>query len=492
MAAQALVGWKLATGVLLADDRLIATQVTKTPLGVKDSETVEEQIENGDVTAAMKRLRETGRLKGVIVCALDARRDFSITRKLTPDDSERRPSELLAGRLGCSEDALAAGRETIKLPGGLYSLLVAAPRPLTLQILAGLGAGRNADARLVSVTHALHARSLHVHPRARRSKAEIRVLPGESACLALLSCGGSLVATRMFSMASDDDASAVRLAVLSLSTYAQEELSLAAIDGVVLHMGESAEALARECEGGYGLPTQLAPRLTADPESASLALAHLGTQMRPGELDLFAELRPAPGLRQTFPIKAAAVLLAVIGGAGFALWHETSSLEGENAKLKQLTEQYAKKAKVNAKDLVKLHEALESEYEVASSFITSRVFWADVLREVPLVVPSTGTIVDLDGRDVVKFPVTGKKKKKKKSESSVVAVSRQFMLSIEVPLDVADTSPPEVAELTGALETSPYFHEQFPRITGSNVRLLPAVRGLAARIMVMCFPQTKA
>jgi hypothetical protein len=490
MAAQALVGWKLATGVLLADDRLITTQVTKTPLGVKAFETAEERIENGDVTAAMQRLRETGRLKGLVVCAIDARRDFSITRKLTPDDAERRPGELLAGRLGCAEEALAAGRETVKLPGGVFSLLVAAPRPIALQLLAGLGGGRNADARLVSVTQALHARSLRVQPRTRRAKAEIRVLPGESACLALLSCNGSLVATRMFSMADDNDASAVRLAVLSLSTHAQEELGLPAIDGVILHMGESAEALAQECEGGYGLPTQIAPRLTADPDSASLALAHLGTQMRPGELDLFAELRPPPGLGQTFPIKAAAVLLAVIGGAGFALWHEASSLEGENAKLRKLTDQYAKKAKVNPKDLVKLHEALETEFGIASSFITSRVFWADVLREVPQVVPSSGTIVDLDGRDAVKFPATGKKKKK--GESSAVAVSRQFMLSIEVPLDAADTSPPEVAELTAALETSPYFHEQFPRITGSNVRLLPAVRGLAARIMVMCFPATKA
>lgn len=490
MAAQALVGWKLATGVLLADDRLITTQVTKTPLGVKGFETVEERVENGDVTAAMKRLRETGRLKGLVICAIDARRDFSITRKLTPEEAERRPGELLAGRLGCAEEALAAGRETVKLPGGAFSLLVAAPRPIAIQILAGLGGGRNADARLVSVTHALHARSLHVTPRARRSKAEIRVLPGESACLALLSCNGALVATRMFSMAGDDDASAVRLAVLSLSTHAQEELGLTAIDGVVLHMGESAEALAKECEGGYGLPTQLAPRLSADPESASLALAHLGTQLRPGDLDLFAELRPPPGLRQTFPVKAAAVLLAVIGGAGFALWHEASALEGENAKLKQLTEQYAKKAKVNPKELAKLHESLGTEYGIASAFITSRVFWSDVLREVPEVVPSSGTVVDLDGRDLVRFPAMGKKKKK--GESSGVTVSRQFTLSIEVPLDAADTSPPEVAELTLALETSPFFHEQFPRITGSNVRLLPAAKGLSARITVLCFPTAKA
>jgi hypothetical protein len=87
----------------------------------------------------------------------------------------------------------------------------------------------------------------------------------------------------------------------------------------------------------------------------------------------------------------------------------------------------------------------------------------------------------------VKFP-SGKKK----SDAAAPSVSRQLMLSIEVPLDEADSSPPEVAQLTAALETSPYFQKQFPRITGSNVRLLPAIKGLAARIMVMCFPQAKA
>jgi hypothetical protein len=168
--------------------------------------------------------------------------------------------------------------------------------------------------------------------------------------------------------------------------------------------------------GGYGLPTELAPRLTVDAESASLALAHLGTQMGPGDLDLFAELRPPPGLRQTFPIKAASVLLAVIGGAGFALWHEATSIEGENAKLRQLTEQYAKKAKVNSKDLVQAaRRARERVRRRRRASSPSRVFWADVLREVPSVVPASGTIVDFDGRDCVKFPPRARRRRRRAS-----------------------------------------------------------------------------
>jgi hypothetical protein len=489
MPAQALVGWKLATGVFLAEDRLIATQVTKTPLGVKGTETIEEPVENGDVKAAMQRLRETGRLKGAVVCGIDARRDFSITRKQAPDDADRRPSELLASRLGLGETSLVAAKETVRLPGGSFVSLTACPRDVAVQLLAGLGDGRKVDTRLVSVTHALYERALQLKPRPRRSKSEIRVLPGEEACLALLASNGSLLATRMFSMRNEEDSAAIWLVVMSLLTHAREELGLGSIDGVVLHTGEAGQPLAEACASGHGIPTQVGPRLSADPESASVALAHLGTQSRPGALDLFADLRPPPGLRQIFPVKAAAVLLAVIAGAAALLWHEAGKLEGESAKLAQLTQKYTKKAKVNPKDLVMVHDALATEFGIASSFITSRVFWSDVLREVPAVIPSTGTIIDLDGRDIVKFPVVSKKKK---SESMPVAVSRQLMLSIEVPLDEADTSPPEVAMLTDALGSSPYFQKQFPRITGSNVRLLPAVRGLAARIMVMCFPQARA
>ena len=487
MAAQALIGWKLATGVYLAEDRLVITQVTRTPLGVKGGETVEEPLEGG-LPAALARLREHGQLKGAVVCGLDARRDFSITSRLSPGDSQRRPAELLASRLGLSEDALVAARETVRLPGGACSLLTACPRPVASQLLAGLGAGgRAAGLRLATVALALHERALALRPRPRRVRSEIRVLPGEGAWMALLSCHGALVASRLFGAAGESDSAAVRLAVMSLATHAHEELGLGAIEGVVLHTGEAGAALAKDCEAGYRLPTQVAPRLSTDPESASFALACLGTLSRPGATDLFAGLRPPPGLRQSFPIKAAGLLLVAIAGAAGLLLHETGKLEAENEKLAKLAHKYAKKAKVNPKELVKVHQAMSAEFGIASAFITSRVFWSDVLREVPAVVPATGTIVDLDGRDLVKFPAA-----KKKSDAAAPGVSRQLMLSIEVPLDEADTSPPEVAQLTTALETSPYFHKQFPRITGSNVRLLPAIKGLAARIIVLCFPQARA
>src|SRR5262245_58231109 len=105
MAAPAL-GWKLATGVFLGEDRVVATTVARTPLGAKRLESCEEPVSNGDVIGALERLRSTGRLKGVLVCGVDARRVFTVTRRLSPEEAAKRPAELLAAQLGSPEDTL--------------------------------------------------------------------------------------------------------------------------------------------------------------------------------------------------------------------------------------------------------------------------------------------------------------------------------------------------------------------------------------------------
>jgi hypothetical protein len=46
--------------------------------------------------------------------------------------------------------------------------------------------------------------------------------------------------------------------------------------------------------------------------------------------------------------------------------------------------------------------------------------------------------------------------------------------------------------MTSALTRSPYFQREFPRITGANVRLMPAVKGLFARVMFTVLPPAHA
>ena len=78
-----------------------------------------------------------------------------------------------------------------------------------------------------------------------------------------------------------------------------------------------------------------------------------------------------------------------------------------------------------------------------------------------------------------------------KKPSTSKTAKRLVSLAGEVPLGAASSSPPEVAEMTRLLEQSSYFHANFPKVTGANVRLLPAVKGLFARVTMTLLPATK-
>jgi Tfp pilus assembly protein PilN len=484
MAGKGVVGWKVSTGVFVAEDRIVLTTVSATPMGTKRLSSLDQPFDGAEVGQVIERLREGGYFKGRLVFGIDPRQLYAITLKLNVDEANRLPAELLAGRLGLSVDALVAVKETIKLPGGMYAVLTACKRSAAAPIVEGLGRKQLGTACLAPATWALHEAAARLKRRARKVKTELRILPGEDTGMVMLTHNGTLVATRLFGMGSEGNVNTISLAVLSLATHAREELGLASIDSVLLHAGETSESLRAECEDAYGLPTVLVPSLTTDSDSISLALAHVGVHSGGTDADLLGELRPSAGFRKIFPVRAAAMLLAVLGGAAFMLNSETERLERDTDKLRRITQKYAQKAKINVKDLKKLHGVLKAEFDIAHAFIAKRVFWSDMLRNLPDVLPSTCTIMDLEALDSIRYP----RKKSRRSTTSL----RKLMIAVIVPLDAADTSPPEVETFTARLRQSDYFQAEFPRITGATLRLMPAVKGLAARIVVTLYPKSSS
>jgi hypothetical protein len=349
-------------------------------------------------------------------------------------------------------------------------------------VLEGLGPGRR-SVRLAPVTWVLQQRASRLKARPRKWRTEVRILPGSHSGLAILSHGGFPVASRLFDLADGDGAGPLALAVLGLATHAHEELGLPAVDGVLFHGGDEGKERAEACEDATGLKTVVAPLLDIGAESASLALAHAGARPRPGALDLFQELLPPPALIHRLPLRAASVLMLAAAVLGWLLSSEASDLEREAFKLEKQAAGNLKRAHVQLADLKKVHEKLKTEVQIAQSFITNRLRWGDLMRELPSVLPPNMIVVDFDGRDQVRYP-----SKKKKAPAELNTKGRQLILSGEVPLDAADSSPPEVALLTDAIASSATFQGVLPRITGANVRLLPAVKGLFARITLLCLP----
>ena len=120
---------------------------------------------------------------------------------------------------------------------------------------------------------------------------------------------------------------------------------------------------------------------------------------------------------------------------------------------------------------------------IAHAFLTDRIWVSDAMQHVPEAVPHTMQLDDLDVKDYIVFP-------SKKASTSKTA-KRLVTLAGEVPLEADSSSPPEVAEMTRLLDQSPYFHANFPKVTGAGVRLLPAVKGLFARVTMTLLPATK-
>lgn len=271
--------------------------------------------------------------------------------------------------------------------------------------------------------------------------------------------------------------------MLSLRTHAREELGLPGVDGVILHTGKEASELAAEAEKCHGLPQKLGPRLELDEEHCAESLARLGLSRRYMDADMFGALRSSGGWRENLPVRTAAAVLIALGAAGWLLSHEASELEHETRNLTAQAENNCKKAKASIKDLKKLHEKLASEVGIAHAFLAERVWVSEVMQHIPEIIPGTMQLSDFDLKDYVVYP-------SKKTSSSKVA-KRLVNLVGEVPLADGSSSPPEVAEMKGLVEQSPYFHANFPKITGANVRLLPAVKGLFARVTMTLLPPTK-
>jgi hypothetical protein len=479
--------WMQATGVYLGADSVVAVTVAASPRGPRVIATHRESVDEGAVAGCLQRWLQEKKLTGRMALGVDPRGAFTITRRLGGEEQGVGPAELLASRLGFAADDLVAASQPVKLPGGPHAALVASRRRAAERLLEGLdhdGKPRH-GARLLPTTWALwdYASSLKRRPRSWRSC--IRVLPGGECGIAILGWRDTPIASRLFD--SEAGPHQIGLAVLSLVAHAREELGLAEVDGVMLHLGDAGAILQPDCELLYGIATQCAPVCGTDAESAARALAAAALRQRFLGVDLFRELRPPPGLAANFPVRTAAGLVVSLLALAGSLVYEAQDLERETSKLVKQAEANVKKARISLKDLPKLHDKLAVEVALAHAFISDRVYWSEVLVELPSVVPPGMQLADLDARDTIRYP-----SKKKKAEKPGTGGGRSLMFAGEVALADDTSAPPEVAWMTAALAQSPYFQREFPRITGANVRLLPAVKGLFARLMFTVLPPSRS
>lgn len=482
--------WKRATGVLHTEDALIITRAQINTVGKRllTTETVELSTyasEEDPLVAALKHLREEGRLPHPIICGIDPRGLYAVTRQVTEEDKDVTAAELVSAQLGTMEGGLAAAMVPTKLPNGAFRTLVAVSRVRARRMLAGLNGVKAHRMQLPPMPQVILRQATQAGKRPRKWNVCLRLIPGPVFGVAMLTVGDAAVAWRMFAAGKRGKLSraSVEPALLGLMDHARKDLLVDEIHGCLLHVGKNSDlfqGLASELSANLDLPMKLAGSFELDNEAISASLADWGLQSPPHELDLFRGLQPRLGLAENFPRKAAALLVTAIVGCGLTLWNEASEIEAQAATITAKAKKDAAKAKIKLSKIKKEHEVLKLEFGVAKNFIGKRVFWEDFMRVLPDVLPVPMRVVRIEGYDAVSIS----------DKVSATAKKSKLTLTTEmiVPPGVEGT-PAEVSIFTQALRQSPEFSGSFPRITGASVRLIKLRDGSSlAKMTVVCMP----
>ncbi len=474
---------KTATGLYLGQGVVVRSVVARTPLGVKELECERIPLDGRPLAEVIGALQADKKISGQIACGVDSRRFYLITRPPPPLDDEEDLEETLAGGLARMPGGLVSATTPVRLPGQPMVTMAAASADLARDALEGLGGIKEKRLLLTGVPLALHRLARLAKKSSRKQPVEVRVFLAGDEGMAVLAWHGTPIALHVFDCPHDRRVRALEFATRNLQARAADTLGLKGVDVVYLHVGEEAGELASTTQAASGVKTVAAPELAADPESVANSLATLALQPRPkGFHNLFDKVFEPAGFVKNFPVVAALMLFAMVGGSAFMFGHVRSTLEAEAKALRKKAKANYESVGIRKDDLKKQHDALKEEYRLANYFIADRAFWGDMLKDLPDLVPDTMTVEDVDGRDTVRFP------RKKQSGAAITGKLRQLSLAAIAPVEPGVPSPPELDQLTTAILGCENITELFPRISTSNVRLMPGVAQPMARILITTSP----
>ena len=470
---------KSATGLFLGEHELVCSTMAATPVGFDEVECTRVPLGEDGLQAAVEALVEEHKFPGVVRVGAAARRFFLNTRKLPPIEDPDELADALAGGLARMQGGLVSGTTTPRLPTAGMTTFVACSRQVAKDVLAGLSPGvKQKNLELTGTPLAFYSWARQLTKPVRKKPTEIRVFLGAGEALGVLAYHGQPLAIHLFHSPADAVPRSVELAVLNMAHRARETLGVQGVDVVYVHEGEDGHELASRCEAVTGVSTVAAPRIPFDPAGAASALAVAALRPTKGDVNLFEPVFESAGFFKNFPTAAAISLAGLLAGSWAFFDSAITGLETEAKALRKKAKANYTQVGIKKDDLKKMHNALKEEYKLAKYFFADRAFWTEILEELPEVVPATMVLEDFDARDKVRFP------RKQEVDAAVTAKSRQLSLAGIAPVDQGVQTPPELDEIIAAIRASEPIQALLPRITNSNVRLMPGVVQPEARILI--------
>jgi hypothetical protein len=470
---------KRATGICVGENRLTVAVCAASTRGPKEIDSFEVPIGWGGPLEALRTLPQDPRIAGALAFGFDPRREFCATIRLTREETEMSVADLLAARLGRLEGGLVGAVTPLKLPGGAWASVTAVSKKSAGAALEAFAESSGSRMLLLPVAQELHRAAMRLTRGPRKWRTKIRILPSKTRGMAILSHGPHPLAWRLFPWSTTDPFGSIEAAVRLLANHAREELRVETIDGLLVHCGIKHDAFAAKCGELLKLPALAGEQVIVDEALIASVLAAGALAHKPGDLNLFDELLPKPGLRANFPYVSAAALSVVMFSTAGLLYSEASRTSKAAAHIEQRVRSDKLGIALKTKDLEAARDQMKSEVDHAKSFIVDRVQWGPLLKEVPNLLPPTLTLTGFDGRDALRGFGDDHQSKG----------ARRAILMGEVSFDGDASSPPEVGMLTNRVEGSAVFTRVFPDVTGAKVRLKPGTSQDLAQIMVLCMPK---
>lgn len=412
------------------------------------------------------------RLRGRVVVGVDPSLDFLAARRrrdgatdLVDELEERHGDRLMI-------EQLDAGR----LGADLQRVYAAPVRGLREAAEAVRARGR-VRIRFRSATTALQRLGESLDPSPASWSSEIRYYPGPRSGLAVFVCAGKVL-TRQF-LAADQDEEAMVAELAAMWTAVQDGLHLPPPAGIVLHCGEGGHALAAACRRAVGAEARVAPHLPFDQGTLCRALACEPRRRRGSEAHLFRALTEDVGGGEParLPLPSLALTGAVLAMVAMMLQQTAQGLDAEIMALDARTRDAFKEYGRDPWALRDKRESLAKNAKVAEAFLMDRVYWADILGEVPGLLPDGVLVQRLEGAHPLHVPKGDDGKSGRRPDAYV-----ELVCSVPV-LDNA-TRIPQVPELTAALRSSQVFAETFRHVPNAEVNVRPDASDQVARVTV--------
>ena len=436
--------FRRSIGLYVGDTDLTLSEMTWTPLGVKQGVYRVEPVDAESLPEVLERMLRPwrgrrGKLTAPVSVGVSPFRVFFSSRPIKLTDKNLSPANVLHEILQSSNVNVEEMEVETKRgqPGKqpLISLLACKRRYLLSFITPLLQCGIR-PYRVEPSPFAILRLATKLVPPPRKSKAVLRVFLGEHQSVAIVVCGSTPLAWRSFDLTSGNEVLSIRSGIMALQMVIRFRGEIPKPDLIMIHGRADLEPLLNNAEflESMGLKAGIHPEPSLDPAFIAKGLA-LGVQQPEEEgYDLSRVLKPRPSFWDILPSADIIMQTALLVALGLFLadyrddvTHKLNQVNGDISKHPWMKQMNVDKLTTEKNETAQKVEAIQT-------FLESRILWSSYMKNTTETLPASMTLKSFMG--LCGMPATGKKGGGKTKKSLVMRFNSPIPEGQVMPLEV--------------------------------------------------------